>query len=175
MRAGRLDSGGSCGTGWESPRGCKRPRSRLLRSIGRHSKLRLGGLGGTVATREAVYEKFGRTAEAAQLFETDLGSILLALEGGKHGLHISPNPALASDFFEKLNRKTLGQILKAVKERADVAEDVDAIFQHALAARNDLNHGFFEKHNFRIFDDQQRDLMIAELDRLHKQLDDCGK
>lgn len=126
-----------------------------------------------MATREAVYEKFGRTAETAQLFETDLGSILLALEGGKHGWHLSPNPALASEFFEKLNRKTLGQILKAVKERADIEEDVDEIFQRALAARNDLNHGFFEKHNFKIFDDRQRDLMIVELDRLHKQLDDA--
>ena len=38
-----------------------------------------------MATREEVYAKFGLTAEAAQLFETELGTILLAREGEERG------------------------------------------------------------------------------------------
>ncbi len=37
-------------------------------------------------------------------------------------------------------------------------------------AGNALNHGFYERHNFEIQTDEGRDVMIADLEELHKEL-----
>ena len=123
-----------------------------------------------MASRSAVFEKFGQTAEVAQLFETDLGTILLALEGEQRSWHLSPDPDSASAFYEKLNKKTLGQILTGVKSFVDLDDHVETIFQRALSARNRLNHGFFEGHNFAIYSPEGRDAMLADLEKLHTEL-----
>jgi hypothetical protein len=39
-----------------------------------------------------------------------------------------------------------------------------------LNARNRLNHGFYEKHNFKIQTNEGRDAMIAALEELHEEL-----
>ena len=126
-----------------------------------------------MATRNAVYAKFGIAAEAAQLFETELGSILLALEAKERRWHISLDPKTASAFYERLNRKTLGQILAALKEYIALGDEVELKFQRGLSARNRLNHGFFEGHNFAIYKVVGRDLMIADLATLHERLVDA--
>jgi hypothetical protein len=123
-----------------------------------------------MATRDEVYAKFGLTAEAAQLFETELGTILLAREGEERGWHLQADPEKAAEFYEKLNRKTLGQLLRWLREYLDLDEKVAASFELALEARNRLNHGFFERHNFGIFADPGRDAMMAELETMHSQL-----
>ena len=56
-----------------------------------------------MTTCEQVYAKFGLTAEAAQLFETELGTILLAREGEERGWHVNANPEQAAEFYEKLS------------------------------------------------------------------------
>ena len=43
-------------------------------------------------------------------------------------------------------------------------------FELALRARNRLNHGFFERHNFAIFAEGGREAMIAELEVIHIQI-----
>lgn len=126
-----------------------------------------------MATRDELYAKFGVTAEAAQLLETDLGTTLLAIEGMKHGWHLLPDPERAGEFYEKLNRKTLGQLLKSAKRHVQFDEDMVDIFNDGLAARNLLNHGFFERHNFDIQTDEGRDRMVADLERLHTRLFDA--
>jgi hypothetical protein len=128
-----------------------------------------------MATRAAVYAKFGITAEAAQLFETDLGTILLAYEGGQRDWHLTADPESAAAFYEKMNRKTLGQLLDALRKCMSLADDVEATFNLALAARNRLNHGFFESHNFGIHSEEGRDAMLADLDEMHTQLSEAWK
>ena len=123
-----------------------------------------------MATREEVYAKFGLTAEAAQLFETELGTMLLAREGEERGWHLKANPEEAAEFYEKLNRKTLGQILTSLREYLDLDEQVAESFELALKARNRLNHGFFERHNFAIYAEAGRDAMIDELETMRSQL-----
>jgi hypothetical protein len=123
-----------------------------------------------MATREEVYAKFGLTAEAAQLFETELGTILLAREGEERGWHLKANPQEAAEFYEKLNRKTLGQVLTSLREYLDLEDQVAKSFELALKARNRLNHGFFERHNFAIYSEGGRDGMIDELETMHQQL-----
>ena len=44
-----------------------------------------------MATRDELYAKFGITAEAAQLFETELGTLLLCSRGIENGWHILPD------------------------------------------------------------------------------------
>lgn len=123
-----------------------------------------------MATRDDVYAKFGLTAEVAQLFETELGTLLLAREGEERGWHLKANPDQAAEFYEKLNRKTLGQILANLRDCLDLDERVGKSFKIALKARNHLNHGFFERHNFAIFDDAGRSAMIDELEKMHSEL-----
>jgi hypothetical protein len=123
-----------------------------------------------MVTREEVYVKFGLTAEAAQLFETELGTIILACEGEERGWHLKANPQEAVEFYEKLNRKTLGQVLGSLKRYLDLDAEVAGLFEDALKARNGLNHGFFERHNFAIYSDEGRSTMIAELEAMHVQL-----
>ena len=123
-----------------------------------------------MASRAEVYAKFGLTAEAAQLFETELGTILLAREGEERGWHLKANPKEAAEFYEQLNRRTLGQILATLREYIDLDEQVTQSFEIALKARNRLNHGFFERHNFAIYSEAGRNAMIVELETMHSQL-----
>lgn len=123
-----------------------------------------------MASREEVYSRFGVTAEAAQLFETEVGTILFAREGEERGWHLKANPEKAAVFYEKMNRKTLGQILTSLGEYLDFEDSVVECFELALKARNRLNHGFFERHNFAIFADGGREAMIVELEVMHTQL-----
>ena len=45
-----------------------------------------------VATREDVYCAFGRAYELAQLFETELGTALMAFDGLKNKRYADPDP-----------------------------------------------------------------------------------
>lgn len=126
-----------------------------------------------MATREDVYAKFGLTAEVAQLFETELGTLLLAREGEEREWHLKASPEKAAEFYEKLNRMTLGQILAKLRDCLDFDGRVARSFEIALNARNCLNHGFFERHNFAIFDDAGRTAMIDELEKMHSELVDA--
>jgi hypothetical protein len=123
-----------------------------------------------MATREELYAKFGVTAEAAQLLETDLGTIVLVVEGWKNGWHVRAEPERATEFYERLNRKTLGQLLREVKLHIQFDDAIAEKLEIGLAARNRLNHGFYERHNFAIQTDDGRDKMIEDLESLHTQL-----
>ena len=57
-----------------------------------------------------------------------------------------------------------------VKTAVKIDDQFEARFMAALEARNRLNHGFFEKHNFRIQTEEGRDLMIDDLEALHTEL-----
>ncbi|WP_159587736.1 hypothetical protein [Chelativorans xinjiangense] len=123
-----------------------------------------------MATRDEVYAKFGITAEAAQLFETELGTLLLCARGLRNGWHVTPDGERAQAALNDINRSTLGRLLTTLKKHIDLGDDLEDRFASALQARNRLNHGFFEKHNFRIQTDEGRDAMLADLESLHDEL-----
>lgn len=125
-----------------------------------------------MATRDEVYCKFGIAAEATQLFETDLNTLLLAAHGLNEGWHVQPNTEAAQKMADTLDAATLGTLLKKLNGKSPVQID-DALerrFASALRARNRLTHGFYERHNFRIRTDEGRDKMIADLEKLHAEL-----
>ncbi|MGB3537882.1 MAG: hypothetical protein WBA42_06955 [Mesorhizobium sp.] len=124
----------------------------------------------TLATREDVYAKFGVTAEAGQLFETELGTLLLCARGLEHGWHVSPDGDKARAVLDEIDRSTLGRLLNMLHSRIRIESGLEEKFAAALRARNRLNHGFYEQHNFKIQTDAGRDVMIADLEALHEEL-----
>lgn len=123
-----------------------------------------------MASRDEVYSKFGMTAEAAQLLETALGTALLGIKGLKRGWHLSPQPDEAWRALDRIEKSTLGTLLKEIQEHVTFEGDLPAFFFAALKTRNRLMHGFYEHHNFKIQTDEGRDEMLADLETMHTEL-----
>ena len=129
------------------------------------------GEGGIIlATRDELYRKFGLAAEAAQLFETELSSLLLGAKGLENGWHIEPDPESTRKTLNQIDRHTLGKLLSELRLIVDFEDNLADRYVSALNARNRLTHGFFERHNFKIQTDDGRDEMIVDLETLHQEL-----
>jgi hypothetical protein len=123
-----------------------------------------------MATLDEVYRKFGQTAEAAQLLETELGTMLLVIRGAEDNLFIEPNPKRASDLHTTINRHILGQLLKGLNNTTQSLDALDTLLSQALRERNRLFHGFYRDHNFRRNSDEGRALMMKDLESIHETL-----
>ena len=123
-----------------------------------------------MATRENVYCKFGITAEAAQLLETSLGTLLLSVEGLLNGWHEGTHGEEAAVALERIERRTVGTLLKELQKLVKFEGDLPALFSSALKTRNRLIHGFYERHDFKIQTDEGRDVMMADLEEMHTEL-----
>lgn len=126
-----------------------------------------------MATRDELYAKFGVTAEAAQLFETELGTLILYVRGLEEGWYAEPDGDAAMRLLLEIDLKTLGGLLAKLRQSFLFDEDFTDIFATALNCRNRLNHGFFERHNYAIGTTEGRDAMISELEELHQPLFDA--
>jgi hypothetical protein len=114
-------------------------------------------------TLDDVYRKFGETAEAAQLLETELGNMLMMVRSSDEGLLEKKNPTLATHILDSVNRHTLGQFLKNLNNRTQSLDALDALLVKARDERNRLSHSFYREHNFRRNSDEGRALMLADL------------
>jgi hypothetical protein len=128
-----------------------------------------------VPTLDDVYRKFGEAAEAAQLLETELGTMLLFIRAADDGLLIEPNPARASDLLTTINRHTLGQLLKYLSRKTPSLDTLEPLLWTALEERNRLSHSFFRQHNFRRNSDEGRTFMLRDLESIHGALLDAYK
>ncbi len=109
-------------------------------------------------------------AEAGQLFETELGTLLLGAKGLKNDWHITPETEAGLKLLDEIDKYTLGRLLGQVKTIVTFEEGLETDFLSALKARNRLIHGFFEKHNFRIQTDEGRDEILHDLEVIHTEL-----
>jgi hypothetical protein len=125
---------------------------------------------GAMPERYELYAKFGITAEAAQLFETDLGTLVLMLQAIENDWHNVPDGDAARKVLDSIERSTLGRLLKLLGTHLTLEGGLEDIFSSALIARNRLMHGWFERHNFKIQTSNGRADMIADLDNLHSEL-----
>ena len=123
-----------------------------------------------VPTLDDIYRKFGVTAEAAQLLETQLGNMLLLRRCAADGLLTKPNPELASDLFKTINRHTLGQLIKRLNSTPQSLDTLESLLSTALQERNRLFHSFYRQHNFRRNSDEGRALMLKDLESMHDTL-----
>ena len=123
-----------------------------------------------MTTRDELYRKFGETAEAAQLLEHELGTILLTIRGAEEGLLFGDKPTRAREILAKIDKSTLGQVLKQVGSRINSPQALEALFEGALNERNRLIHSFYREHNFKINTDEGRSIMIKDLETIHEKL-----
>ena len=119
-----------------------------------------------------VYTQFGIAAEMAQCLEIDASN--LALDYIAAFVNTDEITSELAEWFrainEDLNRKTLGQLLRAVKRFATYGDEILETMDEALIKRNYLMHRFFPFHNFALFSVEGRKEMIAELDEIQKKL-----
>ena len=124
-------------------------------------------------TIDDVYRKFGEVAEAAQLLETDLGSILLFLGVVDEGL-ITPTLEVdgkrATELLDRINRKTLGQLIRSTQRLTDALGPIESLLADALDERNRLAHTFYRQHNLRRNSDGGRAIMLKDLESMHEVL-----
>jgi len=123
-----------------------------------------------VPTIDDVYRKFGEASEAAQLFETELGNVLIKIGAVEENLLDKPNPDRASELIKKINRQTLGQLLKNVNSSTESVGHLETLLSRALAERNRLSHSFYRRHNFRRNSEEGRALMLNDLESIHDTL-----
>lgn len=121
-------------------------------------------------TLDDVYRKFGETAEAAQLLETELGNILLINRGAEAGLFVKPDPEIGSAILDTINRHTLGELIKRLNRSPQSLDALEAQLQSALRERNRLFHSFYRQHNFRRNSDEGRAVMLRDLGSIHETL-----
>lgn len=128
-----------------------------------------------MATRNDVHQKFGETAETAQLLETELGNLLLLHECIDAGLLQTPDAERATGIYDRINRKTLGQLIRSLESAGNSVANLEDVLADALTARNRLTHSFYLQHNFRLNSDDGRDAMVRDLDSLQHQLMEAYK
>lgn len=121
-------------------------------------------------TLDEVYRKFGAAAEAAQLLETQLGTMLFGLNALAEDLLETKNPARASEILDGVNRQTLGQLLKRLGKTTDFLGSLESQLVQALAERNRLSHSFYRQHNLRVSSLEGRAIMLRDLERIHETL-----
>lgn len=119
-----------------------------------------------------VYTQFGIAAELAQALEGDAGNVALAyLAFFVDTDKITPEQTeWFRSIIEDLNRKTLGQLLRSVKNLGTHGDVILETVDEALVKRNYLMHRFFPFHNFALFSVEGRKEMLAELDEIQRKL-----
>ena len=123
-----------------------------------------------MATRDELYAKFGITAEAAQLLEVELGSLLLCAHAIEQGWRFKADTEKARKLLRDIDRSTLGHLLGSLKKCVGLDDGLADRFASALQTRNRLFHRFYESHNFKIQTDAGRDAMMADLEAIHVEL-----
>ena len=117
-----------------------------------------------------VYLKFGFASEAAQLLETELGTILFVSGAVDQNLFEKQDQDAATALYNSINRKTLGQLLKGVKNTSESVGHLEGLLLKALKERNRLAHSFYRQHNFRRNTEDGRQLMLDDLEKIHEVL-----
>ena len=117
-----------------------------------------------------VYRKFGFASEAAQLLETELGTILFISGAVEKNLIETQDPDAATALYKSINRKTLGQLLRGVKNTSVSVEHLEELLSKALKERNRLAHSFYRQHNFRRNSESGCQVMLDDLEYIHEVL-----
>ena len=117
-----------------------------------------------------VYRKFGETFEAAQLLETELGTLLLAHQCVDEGLLRKPDSERSTAIYRQIDKQTLGRLIRKLGTAGYSVADLDELLFEALAARNRLAHSFYLRHNIRRNSDEGRLTMLKDLEAMHEKL-----
>jgi hypothetical protein len=119
-----------------------------------------------MTSRASLYARAGRGLELCQLLEREIGTALLALDVLMTKSHLQANPDKYLRLQDAIEKQTLGQALKQMRERLQLQEDLEAVLREALGARNDLAHRFFSRHGLKVIEAEGRAEMLEELNSL---------
>lgn len=128
-----------------------------------------------VPTIDDVYRKFGETSEAAQLLETELGTLLLAHNCVDAGLFEADDPETGREIYRRIDSQTLGQLIRNLGAAGNSIEGLEEQLAEALSVRNRLAHAFYRQHNLRRNSDDGCQLMLTDLENMHSKLLDAYK
>jgi hypothetical protein len=128
-----------------------------------------------LSTLDDVYRKFGDVSEAAQLLETELGTMLLFEEFVQADLLTEPDKKRAAAILGRIDRRTLGQLVKNLNDKSQSLVQLDDLLSRALEERNRLSHSFYRQHNFRRNFAEGRAIMMKDLESIHQTLPDAYK
>jgi hypothetical protein len=123
-----------------------------------------------MSSLDDVYRKFAEASEAAQLLETELGTILLEIHAVESDVFSGERREEAAEILASINKSTLGQVLKTIGQKTPALEHAADLFAKALAERNRLSHSFFRQHNFRRNTPDGRAVMLTDLESIHRTL-----
>jgi len=126
-------------------------------------------------TIDDIYLKFGFASEAAQLLETELGTLLFRSGAIETDLFDNPNHDKAWELFQLMNRKTLGQLLRSLSNTEYSLDHLEEILRKALSERNRLSHSFYRQHNNRRNTEEGRTVMLNDLESIHETILDAYK
>jgi hypothetical protein len=126
-----------------------------------------------MTTLETIYQKFGETADAAQILENEIGNILMQAAAHAENLIEVKNPGRAREIMDRINRMTLGQLFRAMTFDDQVRASAEELIQRALLERNRLSHSFFREHNLRRNSAEGRAKMLEDLLQMHKVMQDA--
>lgn len=109
-------------------------------------------------TLDEVYRRFGEASEAAQLLESDLGTLFLEHECIDAGLLEHSDPERATAIYAQVDRQTLGQLIQSLRPIDESIAGLEQVLAAAPASRNRLAHSFYLQHNLRRNSDYGRDV-----------------
>jgi hypothetical protein len=121
-------------------------------------------------TLDEVYRKFGETSEAAQLLETELGTMLLMIGCIEADLIENPDFERATEIYKQINKHTLGQMIKKLGSKTISISHLEELLTQALVVRNRLAHSFYLRHNLRRNSNEGRAIMMKDLESMHDKL-----
>lgn len=108
-----------------------------------------------------VFAHFGLAAYHAQCFEMELKNIfILLLRANNRTWPIS----LLEQCETVLDKQTLGTLLRDIRNVVAFDDGCVAAVESALATRNRLMHGYYERHAADLLSDEGRGRMIRELE-----------
>lgn len=120
----------------------------------------------SLPTLDDVYQKFGFASEAAQLLETELGTLIFGEQAFAEEL-IGGDGKRATEIMNSVNRQTLGALIKNAKWSSQSIEQIAILLEVALKERNRLSHSFYRQHNFRRNSGEGRAIMMQDLETIH--------
>ena len=123
-----------------------------------------------MATREAVYEHFGRAAQIAQHLESDIGTALLAIDALDTQSFLNPNADAYLKLRSAIDGQTLGRSLGKIRSHLQLTDDIESQFKSALDKRNTLIHRFYISYGLKFLDEAGRDEMVADLIAISEEL-----
>ena len=115
---------------------------------------------------KTVYAHFGLAIYLSQVLEHGLANALLILDLVPQSREVATPatwPQKVDAFYESQFRRTLGSLIRSLRELTTVPPELEDLLAQALDKRNWLSHHYFRERASDFLNVSGRDKMVAEL------------